>query len=653
MTTIEQLMTPLTIRSMEIANRVVMPPMGTALGNNDGTVSEANLAYMKRRARSGAGLYITEIVEVHPLGAASPRCMGVWDDRFVPGLSKLADVVHARGGKIAMQLHHAGRESFYQLSKGTAVAPSAIPSYIFGFAGTPREMTPEEIRETIASFGRAALRAKAAGFDAVELHGAHGYLLMQFLSAHSNQRTDEYGGDFRDRARFMIECIREVRSQVGDDFPVSLRISGEECIRGGYGIEDMQTIIPDLVKAGADMIHTSFGTHGNAQMHIDTPNPSAPVEYEQGFKVRLARKIKEVTDVPVIAVGRFTDPYYMNEVIANGDADLVAVGRQHLADPDFLNNARGGHPEDTFECLACNQGCIERLIFEQQPVRCAINPATGQELTYPEGPAENSRMVWVVGGGPAGLTAAYEAARLGHSVTLFEKEKETGGQILFAARAPYKEVYGKWINTLTAKCRKKGVDIRTSTKVTGEMIDNNRPEVVILASGAEKAACPVEGITSSVVCDAWQILGGEVKPKDHVLVIGGGLVGMETADFLCDKGVQDVTLVEMLANPPVPALTSHGTMLHRRLSAAGARLLFNTSVVRIGEDSVIISTDGKEQKIEPIEQVIVAVGVTPRDDLKKLLDLKGIHHYVVGDANEPRRIIEATSQGAKAAWDIS
>ena len=653
MKTIEQLMRPLTIRSMEIANRVVMPPMGTALGNNDSTVSEANLAYMKRRARSGAGLYITEIVEVHPLGSASPRCMGVWEDRFIPGLSKLAETVHAQGSKIAMQLHHAGRESFYQLSQGKAIAPSAIPSYIFGFAGTPREMTLDEIKETIASFGAAAVRAKAAGFDAVELHGAHGYLLMQFLSAHSNQRTDEYGGDFRHRARFMIECIEEVRRQAGDDFPISLRISGEECIRGGYGIEDMQTIIPDLVGAGADMIHTSFGTHGNAQMNIDTPNPSAPVEYEQGFKVHLARKIKEVTDVPVIAVGRFTDPYFMNEVIAHGDADLIAVARQHLADPDFLINAKEGHPEDTIECLACNQGCIERLIFEQQPVRCAINPETGQELAYPEGPAETSRIVWVIGGGPAGLTAAYEAARLGHKVTLFEMEKDTGGQILFAARAPFKAVYGRWITTLSSKCRKAGVDIRTNTKVTEEMVDTGRPEAVILATGAEKAACPAEGITSSVVCDAWQILGGEIKPKDHVLVIGGGLVGMETADFLCDKGIKDVTLVEMLANPPVPPLTSHGTMLHRRLSAAGARLLFNTMVVRIEEDCVIISTDGNEQKLEPVEQVIVAVGVTPRNDLKNLLDEKGILHYVIGDAYEPRRIIEATTQGAKAAWSIS
>ncbi len=652
MKNLDQLLTPIKIGSLELANRVIMPPMGTGLGNDDSTVSERNLAYVKRRAQGGPGLIITEIIEVHPLGSASPRCMGVWDDKFIPGLSKYADTVHEQGSKVAMQLHHAGRESMFQLMQGTAVAPSAIPSFIFGFLGTPREMTLDEIQETIVSFGAAALRAKAAGFDAVELHGAHGYLLMQFLSALSNQRTDEYGGDFRARARFMIECIEEVRKQVGPEFPISLRISGEECLKGGYTVDDMQTIVPDLVGAGVDMIHVSFGSHGNAQMHTDMPNPSAPVEYDPGFKAWLARKIKEVTDVPVVAVGRFTDPYFMNEVIARGDADLVAVARQHLADPDFLKNAIEGHPEDTCECLACNQGCIERLIFEQKTIRCAINPETGQELVYPQGPAETSRTVWVIGGGPGGLTAAFEAARLGHKVSLFEKEDETGGQIRYAAKAPFKAVYGKWIDTLTAKCAKKGVDIKTGTHVTEDMIEQGAPEVVILAIGAEKATCPVEGIDASMVCDAWQILNGEIAPKDHALVIGGGLVGMETADFLCEKGVSDVTLVEMLENPPVPPMTSHGTMLHRRLGAAGAKLLFNTTVNKIEEGAVTISTGGEEQRLEPIDQVIVAVGVKSRNELKDMLKNKDIRHYVIGDANEARRIIEATEEGAKAAWEI-
>ncbi|MFX1236292.1 MAG: FAD-dependent oxidoreductase [Promethearchaeota archaeon] len=652
MNTLEHLLKPIRIRSLEIPNRLVMPPMGTGLANPDGTVSEANIAYMKRRAKSGAGLIITEITEVHPLGSVSPVCLGVWDDKFIPGLSKLADSVHAEGSKIAMQLHHCGRESYLNTKKGIAIAPSAVPSYIYGFLGTPREMTLAEIQETIVSFGAAAKRAIAAGFDAVELHGAHGYLLMQFLSAHSNKRTDEYGGDFKQRARFMIECLREVRKQVGNGFPISIRLSGEELIVDGYTINDIKTIIPDLVIAGADIIHASFSTHANIKVSIDTPSASAPVEYEQGFKVDLARQIKEVTNVPVITVGRFTDPYFMDKVIERGHADFVAVGRQHLADPDFLKNAREGHSEDTFECLACNQGCIEREVIEAKSIRCAINPETGQEIIYPQKRADKSRTVWVVGGGPAGLTAASEAARLGHEVTLFERENDTGGQIRYAQLAPHKTIYGKWINTLTRRCEKNGVTIKTGIEVTEEIIEEGKPEVVILANGVDKAECPAEGITNSVVCDAWQILNGEVKPRNHTLVIGGGLVGMETADFLCEKGIEDVTLVEMLAKPPVLPVSAHGTMLYRRLGAAGAKLLFNTQVEKIEDSAVVVSTDGKERRLEPINQVIVAVGVTPRNDLKEFLKQKGVRHFIIGDTNEPRRIIEATEEGARAAWQI-
>jgi 2,4-dienoyl-CoA reductase-like NADH-dependent reductase (Old Yellow Enzyme family)/thioredoxin reductase len=652
MKTLQHLLSPIKIRSLELSNRLVMPAMGTALGNPDSTVSEANLAYMKRRAQSGAGLIITEITEVHPLGSAAPRCIGIWDDKFIPGLSKLADVVHAQGSKIALQLHHTGRENYLLQKKNKAIGPSAIPSYIFGFLGAPREMTLDDIQETIAAFGSGARRAREAGFDAIELHGAHGYLLMQFLSANCNQRTDQYGGDFRGRSRFMIECLREARRQVGDDFPISIRISGEECIKNGYTISDIQTIVPDLVIAGADIINVSFGTHGSPEVNVDTPNPSAPVEYAPGFKAYLARKIKEVTDAPVISVGRYVDPYLMDEVIANGDADMIAVARQHLADPDFLKNVLDGHPEDTLECLACNQGCIERLSLEQLPIRCAINPQTGQELLFPEGPAAVSRRVWVVGGGPGGLTAAYEAARLGHQVVLFEKEKETGGNVRYAAKAPHKEVYERYIKTLTAKCMKKGVTIKTNTEVTEAMIEDGKPDAVVLAIGAGKSTCPAEGINASIVCDAWQILDGTVKPVDHVVVIGGGLVGMETADFLREKGIKDITLVEMLTSSPVLPLAAHGYMLHKRLRLAGAKLMFGTTVKRIEEGSVIVNRKGEDRKLEPVNQVIIAVGVTPRNTLKDMLAEKGIRHFIVGDAAAPRRIIEATTEGAKAAWEI-
>ena len=632
------------IKTMELPNRAVMPPMGTNLGNADGTVSEANLAYLKRRARGGPGLIITEISAVHPSGVAINSELGAYDDRFIPGLKKLADVAHAAGCKVALQLHHAGRESLYLLKEGKAIAPSPIRSLVFGL--TPREITRDEIQEIIAAFGAAAFRARQAGFDAVEVHGAHGYLLTQFLSSLCNQREDEYGGNLSNRSRFMIEILQEVRRRVGSDFPISLRISTEECIKGGYSVEDMQSILPNLVRAGADLIHASLGTHGSPGGIT-----SAPVEYEPGFNAWRAKKVKEVVDVPVIAVGRFSDPALADEVIGRGEADLIAFGRQFLADPDFLVKTREGRPQEIRKCIACNQGCIERLILGEGKIRCAINPETGQETIYPQGPAAVPRKVWVVGAGPAGLTAAYEAARLGHQVTLFEKEKNLGGQLLFACVPPFKGIYGEWIFWLASQVKKIGATILTGTQVTDRMIEEGNPDVVILAMGGEKIIPAIEGIDLLLVGDAWQILSGEVAPKSHAVVVGGGLIGMETADFLSQKGTQ-VTLVEALKRSPVLKITSHGYMLHTRLRDKNCKLLFNTVVKRIAEGSVTILSGGEEQTLSPVDQVIIAVGLKPRDDWQQILQARGIRHWVIGDACQPRRIIEATEEGAKAAWSL-
>ncbi len=646
MNRLEHLLQPITVRSLQIPNRVVMPPMGSNLGNTDGTVSEANLAYFKRRVQSGAGFIITEITSVHPDGTASPRTLCVYDDRFIPGLAKMADIVHRQGAKIAMQLHHVGREGYYLLREGKALAPSAIASYIYRVK--PKEMTIEDIKETIAAFGQGARRAREAGFDAVELHAAHGYLLMQFLSGHCNQRTDEYGGDFAGRARFVFECLQEVRKQVGEDFPICIRISAEEIIKDGYTVEDMQSIMPMLVEAGADIIHASFGTHGSPGGIT-----SAPVEYDPGFKVELAHKIKEVVKVPVIAVGRFTDPFMADAIIARGDADMIAFGRQHLADPDFLINAQEGRAHETFECLACNQGCIERLLFEQGSIRCAINPETGQELEYPVKAVTQSKKIWVIGGGPGGLTAASEAARLGHDVTLFETDKETGGQVLLAARVAYKAVYGRWIEVLTARAIKHGVKIITGQEVSEEMIREGQPDEVILASGARPALPDIPGINLPHVCQAEEILKGGVAPGETVVILGSGLVGMETADYLREKGIKDISIVETEARSPVSTLTSHGYMLHKRLRTAGVKFLFNSQVSEIKEESLLLHRDpDKQQELKPVQQVIIATGSTGRNHLEDFLKQENLPYHLIGDARKPRRIIEAVEEGARAAWQL-
>ncbi len=645
MNELKNILSPITVKNMKIPNRVVMPPMGTNLGNADGTVSEATIAYLKRRARGGPGLIITEIVAAHPDGIAINTQLGAYDDRFIPGLAKLVSLAHEAGSRIFMQIHHAGRESLFMLSKGKAVGPSAIPSLIYQMP--PREMTIDDIKETIAAFGSAARRAREAGFDGVELHCAHGYLLTQFLSTLSNQRTDEYGGaTLKQRARFVVELIRTVRKEVGPDFPISIRISTEEFIKGGYTADDMQTILPDFVAAGVDIIHASFGTHGSPGGIT-----SAPIEYEPGFNAWLARKVKDVVAVPVIAVGRFNDPALADEVIGRGDADLVAFGRQFLADPDFLIKAREGRSTDIRACLACNQGCIERLILGEGNIRCAINPETGQETIYPEGPAANPKNVWVVGGGPAGLTAAFEAARLGHTVTLYESAEELGGQIQYARKPPHKEAYGVWIDWLIGQVEKAGITIKTGTQVAPAMVREGSPEALILATGGEKIIPEITGIGGPQVCDAWQILSGDVKPGKNVLVIGGGLIGMETADYLSEQGSK-VTLVEMLKRSPVQKITSHGYMLHKCLRDKNVLLFFSTTITSIGDGSVEIETAGEASTVSPIDQMVVAVGLKPRDGLTEALKETGIPCTVVGDASSARRIIEATEEGARAAWEL-
>ncbi len=632
------------IKSLTLVNRAVMPPMGTNLGNPDGTVSEANLAYMKRRAMGGPGLIITEITSVHPSGSVVPNQLAVYDNRFIPGLKKMVNAVHAAGSKIALQLHHAGGESLYLLQQKKAIAPSATRSLVYGL--TPRSMTHEEIHELVTAFGAASARAWEAGFDAVEVHGAHGYLLTQFLSALSNKRDDEYGGSLSNRSRFIVEVLREVRRKVGEDFPVSLRLSIEECMKDGYTFEDIRPILSNLVEAGADILHASLGTLGSPG-GITT----APYEYSPGFNVWRAKKVKEAVRIPVIAVGRFTDPSLANDVIGRGEADLVAFGRQFLADPDFLIKAREGRPEDIRRCIACNQGCIERLMLGEGSIRCALNPETGQEILYPKEPAGVHRRVWVVGSGPGGMTAAYEAARLGHRVTLFEKEEETGGQLRFASEAPFKSQYGMWAAWLASQAEKMGVILRTGTEMTERMISEGNPEAVILATGGEPIKPDIPGIDLSPVCHARQVLEGTIPPGKHAVVIGGGLIGMEAADYLCQKGTQ-VTLVEVLKRSPVLKITSHGYMLHTRLKEAGCRLLFNTVVKRIEESSVKVLLDGTEENLSPVDQVIIAVGLKPHDQLKEILQAKKIRHFVIGDALQPRRIIEATEEGARVAWNL-
>jgi 2,4-dienoyl-CoA reductase-like NADH-dependent reductase (Old Yellow Enzyme family) len=564
------LFSSVTINGMTLKNRAVMPPMGTGYGNPDSTVSDRLVAYLARRAQGGTGLIITEVCAVDPRGKGFPNEIGIWSDAFIPGLARIPEALHHFGAKAALQLHHAGRETFEDAIGAIPEAPSAIPSVILG---QPCEaMSLERIAQIVEAFASAAGRAKTAGFDAVELHGAHGYLLNQFLSPFSNQRDDKYGGSDENRARFVLEIIAAVRKKAGNDFPVWIRVSADELVRGGYDLSFMQKFAPLMVSAGVDAIHCSVGVYS-------TPGglSIASMDTEPGFNLFRARALKDVVNVPVIGVGRINNPELADQAIARGDADLISFGRQHLTDPDFINKVRDAALDDIRWCTACNQGCIERLSFEMKSATCSFNPECGGEHKGQAPKAKPSRRVWVIGAGPAGLSAAMAASARGHKVEVFEKEEKPGGQLLSASQPPHKSAFKDWVIWSLRQLKKSSTPVHCQNLISKEKIKQHMPEAVILACGAYPVTLPIPGLDSGKVVDARDVLTGKVELKSPAVVLGAGYVGMETADYLLSKGIP-VTVLEMQAFPPVGKLTAHGYWLHKRIKSAGGRLIFGAQV---------------------------------------------------------------------------
>lgn len=426
---LKHLFSPVRINTIELKNRAVMPPMATGFGNRDSTVSDRLVRYLERRAQGGVGLVITEVCAVDPRGKGFPSEIGVWSDEFIPGLSRIPEAIHRAGGRVALQLHHAGRETVRSFIGADPEAPSPLPSAILNQPCV--EMTVERIGEVTKAFAEGARRAREAGFDAVELHGAHGYLLCQFLSPFSNVRTDAYGGSEENRARFVLDIIRAVRAGVGKDFPVLIRVSSDELIKEGYDLNFMKRLAPKLADAGVDAIHASLGVYS-------TPGTLsiASADMEEGFNLFRAREIRGVAGVPVIGVGRITDPRAADEALARGDADLISMGRQLLADPDTIAKAERGDLDDIRLCLSCNQGCIDRLNYEMKAVTCTINPDCGYEYKTAAPAPGAGKKVWVIGAGPAGLSAAMSAMEREHRVTVLERGTAPGGQLIPASMPP-------------------------------------------------------------------------------------------------------------------------------------------------------------------------------------------------------------------------
>jgi 2,4-dienoyl-CoA reductase-like NADH-dependent reductase (Old Yellow Enzyme family)/thioredoxin reductase len=637
------LFSSITINGMTLKNRAVMPPMGTGYGNSDSTVSDRLVAYLSRRAQGGTGLIITEVCAVDPRGKGFPNEIGIWSDAFIPGLKRIPEALHRFGAKVALQLHHAGRETFEDAIGTIPEAPSAIPSVILG---QPCEaMSLDRIARIVEAFANAAVRAKAAGFDAVELHGAHGYLLNQFLSPFSNQRDDKYGGNDENRARFVLEVIAAVRKAVGKDFPVWIRVSADELVRGGYDLSFMQKFAPMMVDAGVDAIHCSVGVYS-------TPGglAIASMDTEPGFNLFRARALKNVVSVPIIGVGRINNPEMADQAIAQGDADLISFGRQHLTDPDFINKSHDGAVDDIRWCTACNQGCIERLSFEMKSATCSFNPECGGEYKSQAPKANPPKRVWVIGAGPAGLSAAMAASARGHIVEVFEKEEKPGGQLLSASQPPHKSAFRDWVTWSLRQLKKSSTSVNCRRPISKEEIKQCMPEAVILACGACPVTPSIPGLNSEMVVDARDVLTGKVELKSPAVVLGAGYVGMETADYLLSKGIP-VAVLEMQAFPPVGKLSAHGYWLHKRIKTAGGRLLFGAQVTGI-EAGDVCYRQGETERMENAAMVVTALGAKSENSLDDVLKELSIPCKIVGDAKSPRRILEAIHEGNRAGQEV-
>lgn len=634
---------PFRLGQMQLKNRIVMAPMGSRYGAPGGLVSQRTIDYYEARAKGGAGLIIIEG------SAPGTRCslgnqLSLGEDSYIEDWEKLAAAVHKHDAKIAVQLMHAGVELRDGQPVQVSPSPVMVPTRNIGLSGKPpHELTIDEIGEIIQWFAASAVRAMKAGIDGVEIHGAHQYIIASFLSSASNARTDKYGGTLGNKARFPVEVLQAVRRAVGPEYPVWIRLNGQEYgVPNGVTLEETKRIVPMLVDAGAQAIHVSG--YGAGSFATKSPLPDT-----EGFLLSSAAEIKKVTDVPVIAVGRLNVDIG-EQALRDGKADLIAFGRRLLADPELPNKARDNKLDDIRPCIGCME-CIERLFTGDKGLECTINPAAGKERAYRIQPADKKKTVVVVGGGPAGMETAIVSTLRGHKVILFEREPALGGLLNVAALPPNKGDIVPWTNYLIYQTRKNGVEIRLGTEATQGHIKEIQPDVVVIATGGIPLTPKIPGFDGVNVATAQNILSGRVKTGQNVVIMGGGLVGCETGYHLANQG-KKVTIIEVLKR----MAGEMGPMVRRRL-IDGLRekqvtMLTSTKCEEIKTDSVTVITGEGQKNTIPADTIIMAVGYKTNDALFKALQGKVPELYCIGDSSQPQGIVEATNDGYRIGLSL-
>lgn len=636
----EAMFQPIQIGKMTVPNRFVMCPMGNNFANTDGKMSERSAAYYGARAKGGFGLITFEATVVYEQAKGGPRKPCLFSDDTVSSFQAAIAACHQGGAKVSIQLQHAGPEGNSKVTGYPLKSASAIPASVK--TEIPKAMPTDEVYRLIEAYGDAALRAKKAGADAVEVHCAHGYLVSSFISERTNKRQDEFGGCFENRMRLPRLIVENIRKKAGKSLAVICRINGSDDIPGGQTPQDAAAVASYLEKeCGVDALHVSRA------VHLHDEYMWAPSIVHEGFSSNCVTEVRQAVDIPVITVGRHTEPQYAELMVKEGKADLVAFGRQSIADPKLPKKAENGELELLQPCIGCLQGCVPNM-FKGEPVTCLVNPLVGRELELL--PAEQKKKVMVIGGGPGGLYGAYICALRGHDVTLYEEKEMLGGNMRLAAYPPGKGCINAMICSYINNCKAQGVKIELNTKVTPELVQKVKPDAVMIATGSTPLVLPIPGIEKAI--HAADVLDGNIKPGKKVLVVGGGMVGCEVADLLGELGHQ-VSIIELRDTLGADVIPEHRKFLMKELKEYQVEGITGAKVTEFYEDGVsYVLEDGSEGRVSGMDSVVLAMGYRNHDELSEKIEDDVNEVVVIGDAVRARRALEATKEALEAAMTI-